>query len=301
MSGNTGNTMAAPIQPTTLVATNAVHDPLAASAAVPGESTESPERHGSTSSPPQQTAHLEVAPEPAPAPAAAALPIEPAKIAEPEEAAVTAPAPQYWVEYGVFTGARAAKRLQQELAGQGLDTTITSTHAPDGRPLLRVRSPALLDYGAAKAASATARQGLRLSALLHRNIAAPAAAAVALGAPTSPSANHNYWVQFGAFLHHHQAAKLQEELARGGVDTAISTMHGTSGRTLYWVRSLNLADRDSAVAMADRGKAAGSTDFLVGQSNVHSLAGGEPKHADDDTGSRSVPYHAAESLPFPAR
>ena len=157
-SGNTVDTTAAPIQPATMVATNGVHDPLAASAAVPAESTESPERHGSTASPPQQTARLEVAPEPAPAPAAAALPIEPSNIAEPEEAAA-APAPQYWVEYGVFTGARAAKRLQQELADKGLDTTITPTHAPDGRPLLRVRSSSLLDYGAAKAASASARQG----------------------------------------------------------------------------------------------------------------------------------------------
>ena len=92
-------------------------------------------------------------------------------------------------------------------------------------------------------------------------------------------------------------------MARGGVETAISTMHGTSGRILYWVRSLNLPDRDSALAVAGRGKEAGNIDFLVGQSNVRSTpaVSAEPKHADDDTGSRSVPYHAAESLPFPAR
>ena len=67
------------------------------------------------------------------------------------------------------------------------------------------------------------------------------------------------------------------------------------------MRSLNLPDRDSALAVAGRGKEAGNIDFLVGQSNVRSTpaVSAEPKHADDDTGSRSVPYHAAEITTLP--
>ena len=147
---------------------------------------------------------LEVAPEPT-APAAV-LSSPGATTAAPPGEAAAAPS-QYWVEYGVFTGARAAKRLQQALANQGLDTVITQTHAPDGRALVRVRS-SLLDHGAAKAASESARQALKLSALLHRS-AAPPAQTVARAA--APSVSQGYWVQFGAFPHRQQAARLQAE------------------------------------------------------------------------------------------
>lgn len=293
-----------PILSAAAVATSDTHDPLAASAAVsapaPAHSVESPERHGGTSSPPTvmrlpQTALLEVAPE-TPARAAVLSPPEATKAAEPNDAAT--PARQYWVEYGVYTGARGAKRLQQALADHGLDTVIVPTHAPDGRPFLRVRSSLLLDYGAAKAASERARQALKLSTLLHRSVAPPAQA---VARAPAPSASQGYWVQFGAFLHRQQATRLHERLARSGVETAVSTMRGTSGRTLYWVRSLNLPDRDSAMVVASRGQGAGSTDFLVGQSIARPAPAAEPNRTEDDSADRSTRYRAAESLPFPAR
>jgi len=289
---------AAPTLSAAMVATSDTHDPLAASAAVPAPAAprgvESPERHGGTSSPPR-TALLEAAPE-SPGRAAVLPPPEATKAAAPDDVAPVAT--QYWVEYGVYAGARAAKRLQQALADHGLDSVVVPTHAPDGRPLLRVRSSLLLDYGAAKAASENARQALKLGTLLHRS-AAPPAQAVAR-AP-APSARQGYWVQFGAFPHRQQATRLQEQLARSGVETAVSTMRGTSGRTLYWVRSLNLPDRDSAMVIASRGQGAGSTDFLVGQRVARPAPAAEPNRTEDDSASRSTRYHAAESLPFPAR
>jgi cell division protein FtsN len=324
---------AAPIVPAAMVATNEPHDPMAAAAAIPvppptppsiepsagtaatpaspARRIESPERHqGGTSSPPSvspspQIARLEVTPQPAPravtvSPAAPTTAIETREPATPTN---TAPATSYWVEYGVYTNTRAAKRLQQALADQGLETVIAPTHTPDGRPLLRVRSAPALDYGAAKAASENARQALKLSALVHRGTPAPdqpVAQPTVSQAPAS-SAPQGYWVQFGAFPYRAQAVRLQEQLARSGIDTAVSTMRGTSGRTLYWVRSLNLPDRDSAVAVATRGQQAGSTDFLVGQSIARPGSAAEPNRTEDES-LRQVPrYHAAESLPFPAR
>jgi rare lipoprotein A len=206
------------------------------------------------------------------------------------------------VEYGVYTNARAAKRLQQALADQGLKTVIAPTHTPDGRPLLRVRSAPELDYGTAKAASENARQALKLSALVHRGMPAPEqdAAPAAVAQASKPGASQGYWVQFGAFPHRPQAERLQEQLARGGVETAVSTMRGTSGRTLYRVRSLNLPDRDSALAVAGRGQGAGSADFLVGQSIARPGAA-EPNRTEDDVVHPAARYHTAESLPFPAR
>jgi cell division protein FtsN len=286
---------AAPILPAAMVATSDTHDPSAASAAVRAES---PDRQGTSSPPiarPPQTALLEVAPQSAAR--ATALPSPDATTAaEPRDAAPAAT--QYWVEYGVFNGARAAKRLQQALADQGLDTVIVPTHAPDGRPLLRVRSSLLLDHGTAKAASENARRALKLSTLLHRS-AAPPAEAVASAA--APRASQGYWVQFGAFPHHQQAARLQEQLARSGVETAVSPMRATSGRLLYRVRSLTLPDRDSALAVASRGREAGNTEFLVGQSIARPAAAAEPTRTQDDSANDSTRYHAADSLPFPAR
>jgi cell division protein FtsN len=281
---------AAPILSAAMVTASDTHDPLAASAAVatPTRGVESPERHGGTSSPPQ-TALLEAAP-------AAVLQSPAATTAAAPGEAAAAPS-QYWVEYGVFTGARAAKRLQQALANQGLDTVITQTHAPDGRALVRVRS-SLLDHGAAKAASDSARQALKLSALLHRS-AVPPAQTVAR-AP-APSVSQGYWVQFGAFPHRQQAARLQEQLARGGIETAVSPMHAASGRVLYRVRSLALPDRDSAAAVASRAQEAGSSDFLVGQSVARPTAAAEPARTEDDSAPQGTRFHAAESLPFPAR
>lgn len=318
---------AAPIVPATAIAANTTHDPMAASAAIPappaiepraGAATptaaptrdaESPEQLAATSSPAtvappaSQVARLEVTAEPP----ARALTLSPAATvdahepATPVATATAATQSQYWVEYGVYTNARAAKRLQQALSDQGLNTVIAPTHTPDGRPLLRVRSAAELDYGTAKAASENVRQALKLSALVHRGTPArdQDAAPAAVAQVSTPSASQGYWVQFGAFPHRPQAERLQEQLARGGIETAVSTMHGTSGRILYWVRSLNLPDRDSALAVAGRGQDAGSTDFLVGQSIARPTA--EPNRTENDVVRPGARYHTAESMPFPAR
>ena len=312
-----------------VVAPSKPHDPMAAAAAIPAppsiepsagaatpiaapaRRTESPERETAASSPPTivaapapHVARLEVTPEPP----ARAVTQSPAATVDAHEAAaspattVTTP---YWVEYGVYQNARAAKRLQQALADQGLRTVIAPTHTPDGRPLLRVRSAAELDYDAAKAASENVRQTLKLSTLIHRGMPgreeerAPAVATQA-SSPVA-SASRSYWVQFGAFLHRPQAERLQQQLAQGGIETAVSPMRGTSGRTLYWVRSLNLPDHDSALAVAGRGKEAGGTDFLVGQSVLRSGAAAEPNRTEDEVVRPGARYHTAESLPFPAR
>lgn len=309
----------------TAITANQTHDPMAASAAIPAPPSiepragaaaptssaarsAEPQHEAAISSPAivapsaPQVARLEVTPEPS----AAAVTRSPAATVDAHEAA-TSPAATvttpYWVEYGVYTNARAAKRLQQALSDQGLQTVIAPTHTPDGRPLLRVRSASELDYDAAKAASENVRQALKLSALVHRGMpgrdqdSAPAAVAQTV----TPGANGGYWVQFGAFPHRPQAERLREQLARGGVETAVSTMRGTSGRTLYWVRSLNLPDRDSALAVAGRGQEAGSTDFLVGQSIARPDMAAEPNRTENDVVRPGAPYHTAESLPFPAR
>ena len=277
------------------------HDPLAASAAVP--TRDSPERHGSTSLPtataPQtQIAMLEPPVAAAPSPSPSTDGAEPTHAAALDDAA--SPDTPYWVEYGVYNGARGAKRLQQALADHGLDTVVVPTHAPDGRPLLRVRSSLILDRAAAKAASENARQALKLSTLIHRGAAAPAPAQTVAHALVPSASPQGYWVQFGAFPHRPQAARLQEQLARSGIETAVSTMLGTSGRTLYRVRSLALPDRDSALAIAGRGQEAASGNFLVGQSIAHPAPGAE-RRTEDGSARRSIRYSAVGSPPFPAR
>ena len=318
---------AAPIVPATVVAANEARDPMAASAAIPAppsiepragaaaptasptRSAESPERRAAASSPTtvappsSQVARLEATPE-APARVVTLSPAATVDTHEPVPPVATTAATPYWVEYGVYTNARAAKRLQQALADQGLTTVIAPTHTPDGRPLLRVRSAPELDYGTAKAVSENARQALKLATLIHRGTPAREqdAAPAAVAQVSAPAASQSYWVQFGAFPHRPQAERLQEQLARGGIETTVSTMRGTSGRPLYWVRSLNLPDRDSALAVAGRGQGAGSADYLVGQS-VARPGAAEPNRTENDVVKPGARYHTAESssLPFPAR
>ena len=247
------------------------HDPMAAAAAMPTPAAlESPTepRVGSTTPHaeivPTQTAMLEAPP---------ALPTP----------AITAPVPsvetthRYWVEYGVFVGTRYAKRLQQALASQGLDATLVSTRAPDGRPLVRVRSAPMPDYAQARAAAQSARSALKISTLVHR-VAAPVPVAVAAAPQLGPAPSRGYWVQFGAFPHRHQAARLQSELARSGLETVVSSMRGTSGKPLFYVRSAPLPDRGSAVAVASRGQEAAKVDFLIGRSLARPAVALPPKN-----------------------
>lgn len=238
------------------------HDPTAAAAAVPARA-ESPARAalpeiepeaGSSETP--SVAAIEappLAPElprgiPAPAPA-------------PVPAAAAAAAP-YWVEYGVFVGATHARRLQQQLARQGLDTVVVGTHGRDGRKLLRVRSAPLSGLAAARQAAGAAHQTLHLAALVHR------------GSPTAAPEAH-YRVQFGAFARPQPAARLSRELRQHGITANVSAARGTSGKHLYFVQSTPVRGRDRALALAARGRLLTHSDALV-ESSGRSLP---PAHA----------------------
>ncbi len=238
-------------------AEGSTHDPLAAAAAVPPPAPpEAPSepRAGSTTPLTEptapQTALLETPPLATPS---AAMPGTPARIAT-----------QYWVEYGVFAGEGYARRLQRALAARGLEATVVPTHTPKGRPLIRVRSLLLDDQRQAHAAARSARAALKIGTLVHRVPAPPTSAAAAAHQP-GPPASRGYWVQFGAFPHRDQAARLQAQLARGGLPTVISAMRASSGRTLFCVRSIGHSDRQTAVAAARRGQRTANVDFLVGR------------------------------------
>jgi cell division septation protein DedD len=196
--------------------------------------------------------------------------------APPPAAAAALPAAatgHYWVEYGVFVGERYARRLQQALADHGLAATVVASHAPDGRPLLRVRSAAMADYAGARAAAASAEQALGIGTLVHRSAGespAPTPAPV-----IASSGDQRYWVQFGAFPRPQQAERVKDVLQQSGIDTIVSTMRATSGRLFFLVRSVRLPDRDSALALAHRGRQAANVDVLVGRSleQRHGAAG----------------------------
>ena len=231
--------------------------PLAAAAAVPLEPPPAergalpaiePQAGGTRaeSPPPAQTALLEP-PSGSPAPSAAPLALAP----PPGQAAEPRPVTQYWVEYGVFAGQRYARRLQQALAEQGLDTRIVRTHTPQGRPLLRVRSEATADLAAARAAAATAEGALTISTLVHR------------AAPSAAAATKHYRVQFGTFPTRQQAAQLKRDLSKGGVAATVSLVRGKGDKPLYFVRSLRLPDRLSATLLAARGREIAQVDGLI--------------------------------------
>jgi cell division protein FtsN len=216
----------------------------------PGIGTTAPDATGAPASP--QTALLE----PLPAEAQAPQPTGPA-------AAPVASDHHYWVEYGVFVGARYAKRLQEALAAHGLDAVVVPTHGSGHRPLLRVRSAPLADYARARDAAENAGRMLRLTALIHRS--SIGSGQLAAAKPAMAARKHEFWVQFGAFPHHWQAARLRNALAQGGIDTVVTGLRAPSGRPVFAVRSPPLPDRPSAAAIAMRGQQAGNVDFLIGQ------------------------------------
>ena len=222
------------------------HDPLAA--AMPLPATEPPQtvkltnlepeagaKAAEPTDPPVPAAALE-APPPAVPPVAPVIAVTPAP---PPVAAESRS--RYWVEYGVYAGKHQARRLQQALARDGLEAAIVKTHRPDGRPLLRVRSSAVADLAAARAAAQAAQRSLRIGALIHRQT--PAAAAP----------EKRYLVQFGAFAKPQPAARLQRKLAQNGVGAIVSSMIGMGSKHLFLVRS-SLVNHAQAVALAERGR-----------------------------------------------
>lgn len=210
----------------------------------------------------------------APAPSAAAIPSAPARpaasvaalelAAPPPSATPTAPAPSagpspvssatpYWVEYGVYAVARYAARLHQVLDRSGLESVVVRTHDPRGRPLLRVRSAPLGGLVAAQQAARQAETALGLAPLVHR------------GEPEMLAATDRYWVQFGAFRDARLAARLRHRLAEAGIAATVSSAQGTSGKSLYLVRSEHVSSRASAVALAQRGQPVTEAAALIGE------------------------------------
>jgi cell division protein FtsN len=250
------------LPPSTAASTRERHDSPPAAAAVSPPVSESPVPESPAVETPPAAGSS--------APAAASRPQEIAALEAPPPAAVAPPpaeaAGHYWVEYGVFAGEHYAKRLQQILADHGLAAVVVATHAPSGRPLLRVRSPGIADHAEARAAADGAQQALGIGTLIHHSAGELAAMpAPSMSLAGSAGGNLPYWVQFGAFPHRQQAAQVKDALEQGGIDTAISQMQATSGRLLFLVRAVRIADRDSALALAHRGQQAANLDFLVGR------------------------------------
>jgi cell division septation protein DedD len=266
-------------QPAALpVATNSEPVPFAPTAAP--TSPVAPEAPPAVATSPAADAPRPADPSAEPPSAGSSAPLSPS--APPQVAALEAPAAmpalgesgRYWVEYGVFVGERYAQRLQQKLADHGLAASLVATHAPDGRPLMRVRSVALADYVEAREVAERARQAIGIGPLVHRSAGEPTRSPATVPVTSSTRGGQRYWVQFGAFPRAEQAARVKNALSDSGVDTIVATAHAASGRLLFLVRSVELADRDSAMALAHRGQQAANVDFLVGRSR-------EPRHGAD--------------------
>lgn len=195
----------------------------------------------------------------APPPSARAAPLPPP---------AAAPRGHYWVEYGAFVGPFYAKRLQQALTRNGVESVVVETHGRHGRKLLRVRSVPLAALAAARQAAEKANAALHLAALIHS------------GSPEAGAPARRYWVQFGAFSKPTQAARLQRRLAHAGLGTTVTSVRGTSGNALFLVRSTPLSTHQAAVAIALRARPLARTDCLVGTAR-----------------SRAAPRHAARAPP----
>lgn len=173
--------------------------------------------------------------------------------------------PQFWVEYGVFAAPVYAHRLRQTLRELGLEATVSSARTPAGRHLLRVRSAPLAEYAAARAAAKSAQKILKITALIHRVV--PERGGVSAVAPTADSTGRHYWVQFGTFLHLHQAERLHNLLAQGGIQTSVSFLRGPDHKYLYYIRSWPLTDRGSATSLAYRGRQVTKAGALIRRSH----------------------------------
>jgi cell division septation protein DedD len=267
----------APPQPAAvLVATTS--EPIRETPSVPAVATSIPSPVAAEPAPAIPTSPAAESPRPADPPAeppaaGSSAPLPPS--APPQVAALEAPAAmpsalskagRYWVEYGVFVGERYARHLQQGLAVHGLAASLVATHAPDGRPLVRVRSVALADYVEAREVAERARQALGIGPLVHRSAGESTRTPATLPVTSATRGDQRYWVQFGAFPRAEQAVRVKDALSGSGIDTIVATARAASGRLLYLVRSVELPDRDSAVALAHRGRQAANVDFLVGRS-----------------------------------
>lgn len=188
----------------------------------------------------------------------AALEPLPPPQAAPPPGAVLSPSPlpaagsgaSYWVEYGAFVGKTSALRLKEALGRHGLAAFIVASHGRDGRKLPRVRSAALTDLCAHDAMD-EARRGLRIVALPHRD---------------RPAAAPQFRVWFGAFPEPGPAARLSRELAGGGIVATVSSLRGASGKILHVVQSRPVPDHAQALALGERGRQLGKTDFVIERS-----------------------------------
>jgi hypothetical protein len=158
-------------------------------------------------------------------------------------------APRFWVEYAVYARRHYADNLQKNLAKQGLDTVVVRTHTPDGRPLLRVRSAHPIDRDAAESAAATARQSIKIVALIHR-MPPDAGGTIATG-PAKPV----YWVRLGGFTARDSAAKAREALAQHGIRTTLYSTRDKSDKQVFYLKSMSSPDRPATADLAARATA----------------------------------------------
>ena len=219
-------------------------------------------------------------------PAAATAPSQPIASLEAPRAALAEPAPatpaeganaapRFWVEYAVYARRHYADHLQKDLAKQGLDTVVVRTHTPDGRPLLRVRSAHPVDREAAETAAATARQSIKIVALIHR-LAGDAGATIASN-PATPL----YWVRVGSFAARHSATAARRALARHGIATILYSARDKADKPLFYLKSSGNPDRLAAAGLAAR---AGT--YVTAPASVRMSA---------LPASRAAPHHAQDA------
>jgi cell division protein FtsN len=224
-------------------------------------------------------------------PAAATAPSQPVASLEAPLATLSEPAPatpaegasaapRFWVEYAVYARRHYADNLQRDLAMQGLDAVVVRTHTPDGRPLLRVRSGHPVDRETAETATATARQSIKIVALIHR-LPGDAGATIA-GIPATPL----YWVRLGSFTARHSATAARQALARHGIPTVLYSARDKAEKPLFYLRSSANPDRLAAAELAARAKS-----YVIAPASVRMSA---------LPASRAAPHHAQDAQDAPA-
>ena len=178
----------------------------------------------------------------------------------------------YWVEFGVFVGPGYAERLRYALSAVGVGSDIVSTQTPNGRHLMRVRSPVLADHASADALAQKAQHALDITPLIHHTRPVPEPVVALKG-------DGPYWVQYGAFNHSKPAVMLKTVLKQKGVTATVIRTQGKSGKSLFLVRSRGIDSYLTAKAMAQRADHSGKLGALIGRNPVQRSIELRHKHA----------------------
>jgi cell division protein FtsN len=164
--------------------------------------------------------------------------------------------------------------LRRSLSALGIETSVSYLPGRGGRHYYSVRSAPVAEQADASAALAKAGEALHIAPLLHHERSetdenAVQAADASPRPETSAGAEHGrYWVQFGVFAVQRFAERFKARLQNGGIATTTSPRLRRDGRTLYYVRSSLLPDRQSAAALAERAHTLLGTAVLIGLSET---------------------------------